>query len=215
MAGARAGPVNGSGHSPEMLSSEKANGLAAPGRASDIRTVRTPWRGTPAALTTRAPSLSVAAVASFRVRPLAASWIRTSRRADSGRWNPVACRVPQPTRVRSRWRWSGWAATGPAPSSPSSSAALATRGNLSLRIIFLPGDGSAGEASLARQQVEDDLVDVQPAAGRQVAGHDLQSQMRPVQAGHVDGPELAPAGALHRPAEGVGAGDGLAVAVLA
>src|SRR5215212_614319 len=211
MAGARAGPVNGSGHAPEMLSSEKANGLAAPGWVSDTRTVRTPWRGTPAVLRTRAPSLSVVAVARFRVRPPAPSWTRTSSRADSGRWNPVACTVPQATRVRSRWRWSGWAAAGPAPSSPSKRAALATRGDLSLRIIFLPWV----EASLARQQVEDDLVHVQPAAGGQVAGHDLQGQAGAVEPGHVDGPELAPAGLLDRPAEGVGAGDGPAVVVLA
>ena len=33
MAGARAAPVNGSGHAPDRLSAEKTNGLAAPGRA--------------------------------------------------------------------------------------------------------------------------------------------------------------------------------------
>jgi hypothetical protein len=63
--------------------------------------------------------------------------------------------------------------------------------------------------------VEHDLVDVEVAAGGQVAGHDLQGQPRPGLAGDVDRPELAPAGALDRPAEGVGAGDRLAAAVLA
>src|SRR4029453_2990822 len=129
--------------------------------------------------------------------------------------NPVACTVPQATRVRSRWRWSGWAAAGPAPASPSSSTALATRGNLSLRIIFLPRGVPTGEASLARQQVEDDLVHVEVAAGRQVAGHDLQGPARTVQAGQADGSHMAPAVVVGRPAEGVGAGDGLAVVVLA
>jgi len=45
-----------------------------------------------------------------------------------------------------------------------------------------------GVPSLAGQEVEDDLVDVEVAAGGKVAGHDLERQLRPLLAGHVIAP---------------------------
>jgi hypothetical protein len=127
-----------------------------------------------------------------------------------GQLEPGGLQGPQLTRERSAWRWSGWAAAGPAPSSPSSSTAPATGENLANASAFLPFGPSA-----AAQRVEDDLVDVEVAAGGQVAGHDLAGQPGPGLAGHVDRPGLAPTGPLDRPAQGVRAGDGPAVVVLA
>src|SRR5215203_111148 len=209
-AGARAGPVNGSGQGPARVSSENANGLAAPGRPTSMRTVLTPVRGT-LALTAMDPSASVVMATLCSRTPLAAFSNRRSSLVCFGSSTPVACRVPQLTRERSAWRWAGWAATGPAPSSASTATTPATGENLSQRIC-LP---SNGVPSAAGQEVEDDLVDVEVAAGGQVAGRDLQRQPRPALAGNVDRNELATAGALDRPAEGVGAGDRLALAVLA
>ena len=131
--------MNGRGHSPGMVSSEKANGLAAPGRDSVIRTAFTPVRGT-LARRVMAPSAPVVTDAWCRVASLAAFRNRRSTRVLLGSSNPVTCRVPQLTRARSAWRWSGWAAAGPAPSSPSTMTAPATAETLSQRIC-IPSDG--------------------------------------------------------------------------
>ena len=102
-----------------------------------MRTVFTPVSGT-LARSVMAPSASVVTDAWCRVASLAAFWNRRSSSVPAGSSNPVACRVPQLTRARSAWRWSGWAAAGLA-SSPSSSTAPATGETLSQRICVPSG----------------------------------------------------------------------------
>ena len=138
-AGVREAPVNGSGHSPGMVISENANGLA-PGLATVMRTVRTPVRST-LALKVMEPSALVVRVVFSRVASLAALTKAASSLVCLGSSYPVAWRVPQLTRARSRWRWSGWATAGPAPSRPRSSTAPATGETLSQRMC-LPSDES-------------------------------------------------------------------------
>ena len=84
--------------------------------------------------------------------PVEAFSNRSSSLELSGSLNPVAWRVPQPTRERSTCRWSGpcWAAAGPAPTSPPSATTAATGANLSQRRICLPsrrGPAATGSAT--------------------------------------------------------------------
>src|SRR4029453_8545785 len=80
--------------SPEMVSSENANGLA-PDLATLRWTVLTPVRGT-LALRVRVPSAFEVRVSWCRGAPLAAFANRRSSSGLGGSFNALACRGPQP-----------------------------------------------------------------------------------------------------------------------
>ena len=76
-----------------MVSSEKTNGLAAPGRESVMRTAFTPVSGT-LARSVMAPSASVVTDAWCRVASLAAFWNRRSSLVLGGQLEPGGLQGP-------------------------------------------------------------------------------------------------------------------------
>jgi hypothetical protein len=76
-----------------MVSSEKANGLAAPGRVTVMRTVETPVSGT-LALRAMVPSALEVTVALCRVAPLAAFTNRSSSPGARGQLEPAGLQGP-------------------------------------------------------------------------------------------------------------------------